>query len=363
MSEDGVLPPWRWPSGPGAALAYDLQRDLEEAVAELRSVFLDVNFWIDCRDAKFDADASEGKRHLYQALLAGVGEGRLFCPISSDILTELTKQDDQGFAATMAVIDELTLGVSLVPHRERMVIEAERFIGRFDAAMAATHRPIWTAFVFAFGYQDLWPPAPAARTENVLLTMTRGGWTMPPSRGVAPLRSAVTNAKEESEQAAARLNKGFEDHRELSATFASVLADEMGGAADLLADTLCSEYDRMAGIAGAAPSDRGVRNILTQMAAAGMLKPEGRRAFGSIVVPATLYAAFRTEKQRRVKPNDVFDFRHAAAALPHCNAFFTEGKLGRLMASGHVALTRSYPCRVASDPAAALRVLEELGVA
>lgn len=361
MAEDTFdLPPWEWPSGPGAARFYDLQCELERNLQERRRVFLDVNFWIDCRDAKFSADADANKKRVYEMLLRAVGEHRLICPISSDVLTELTKQDDEAFAATMAVVDELTLGVAMVPHRERLIIEVERFLGGFSGVLAAVHRPIWTAFVFAFGYQDLWPPGPVARTDELLLAMTNIGWAWPPSNGVSALRRAVTGAKEESERVAEMLNRGADANRGDAIGYAAILQDELAGAADLISGHLAAEYDRMAASADAPPGDERLRGTLTKLAALGMAKSEGRKAFGNIVVPATLHAAFRAEKGRRFKPNDVFDFRHAAAALPNCDAFFTEGKLSRLMASGHVGLTTSYPCRIAATPADALRTLQSM---
>ncbi len=362
-NDDCDLPAWEWPSGSGAALCYERQIELERKLRGRRRVFLDVNFWIDCREAKFSNDVAAEKRRLYDALRRGVAEHRIICPVSSDILTELTKQDDAAFVATMAVVDELTQGVAMVPHRERLIIEVERFLGGFAASMAAPHRPIWTAFVFAYGYQDLWPPAPVHRTEQLLLTMTDAGWYLPPSKGVPALRRAVTNAREESERAAERMNRGAEAHRNEAAGYDAILRNELIGAADLLSGHLSAEYDRMAVIAGVPPGDENLKTTVTQMAALGMHKPEGRRAFGNIVVPATLHAAFRAEKNRRVKPNDIFDFRHAAAALPNCDAFFTEGKLSRLLASGHVGLTKAYPCRVAASHSEAYEVLRALQVA
>jgi hypothetical protein len=363
MSEDGFdLPNWVWPDSAGARRAYALQCGLEQRLKGVPSVFLDVNFWIDCRDAFFDPASDIEKRELYALLLDAVRAGRLFCPMSSDVLSELTKQRDAEFGATMAVVDELTEGVAMVPHRERLVIEVERFLGGFSSALAAPHRPIWTSFVYAFGYTDILPPVPFRRTQSDLLAMVETGWRMPPSTHIPALRRAIKDAKAESERAAARLNRGADDHRAEVTSYAKVLSDELDGAADLISGHLMSEYDRMASEVGAPAGDETLRRNLTRMAALGMKNTEGQKAFGNIVVPATLHAAFRAEKNRRFTANDIFDFRHAAAALPNCQAFFTEGKLARLLASGHVALTTAYPCRVASTPTEAIAALRSLGV-
>lgn len=363
MSErDFDLSGWKWPDGAGAARAYALQCELEQRLHGRPSVFLDLNFWIDCRDARLDPGADRDKGRLYTALVRAVRDQQLVCPISSDVLTELTKQQDNDLAATMAVVDELTQGVALVPHRERLVIEVERFLGAFATPLAAPHRPIWTSFVYAFGYQDIWPPIPSKRAPEDLLAMVETGWSMRPSAHLPALRRAVTDAKAESERAAAKLNQGADDHRAEFTSYALVLAEELAAAADLLSGHLLSEYGRMASEAGASSGDEALRRNLTRLAALRMRDPKGRKAFGNIAVPATLIAAFRAEKNRRFKPNDVFDFRHAAAALPNCDAFFTEGKLSRLLASGHVALTKAYPCRVASTSTEALEMLRSLGI-
>lgn len=363
MTADAAsIPLWHWPEGPGANCAYELQLAMERRVQKVKSVFLDVNFWIDCRDAVADPTAASDKRALYAMLVRGVREERLACPISSDILTELTKQDDASLDATMVVVDELTRGLSLVNHQERAVIEVERLLGGFSPALAAPHRPIWTAFVFAFGYQDLAPPRTITPNAELLKRMTELAWRLPPSKGVAALRLSITGAKEESERSATRLNQGAEAYRHEAPDFATVLRHELAGAADLLSATLASEYDRMAALAGAPAGDEQLRMTLIQMAALGMANPEGRRAFGNMVVPATLHAAIRAEPGRRFKPNDIYDIRHATAALPNCDAFFTEGKLARLMASGHVGLAHSYPCAIASTRDEAIDVLQGFGI-
>ena len=70
-----------------------------------------------------------------------------------------------------------------------------------------------------------------------------------------------------------------------------------------------------------------------RMIAQALQKEEHRRSFGSLYVPAMVHAAVRSEAKRKIKPNDIFDFRHAAAALPHCRAFFTDGPLKKLITS------------------------------
>lgn len=73
-----------------------------------------------------------------------------------------------------------------------------------------------------------------------------------------------------------------------------------------------------------------------------------------------LHAAVRSRAGRKLSANDIFDFRHAAAALPHCRAFSTDGPLRSLITSGHVKLDALYDCKVVSTPAEGVAILKEL---
>ncbi|EAB6718436.1 hypothetical protein DUP91_29430, partial [Salmonella enterica subsp. enterica] len=61
---------------------------------------------------------------------------------------------------------------------------------------------------------------------------------------------------------------------------------------------------------------------------------------------ASLHASLRWNKQQKLKGNDLWDFRHATAALAYCDAFFTEKPLKNMVTQSHVALDKLYDCRV-----------------
>jgi hypothetical protein len=64
--------------------------------------------------------------------------------------------------------------------------------------------------------------------------------------------------------------------------------------------------------------------------------------------------------RRRHQVNDLMDHQHATAALPYCNAFFTEHDLRDTLTRGPFHLDRAYGCDVISDPDDALIYLEEI---
>lgn len=63
-------------------------------------------------------------------------------------------------------------------------------------------------------------------------------------------------------------------------------------------------------------------------------------------IHASLHAAVRWDKKRRLEGNDLYDFHHAAAALAYCNVFLTEKPLHDMLKYNHIALDKLYGCAV-----------------
>lgn len=74
-------------------------------------------------------------------------------------------------------------------------------------------------------------------------------------------------------------------------------------------------------------------------------------------VLASIHAAVRAAKGRKFKPNDLFDFDHAAAALGYCNAFFTDDKLAKLLTRAPLEFDQRFDCPVVADSASAVEML------
>jgi hypothetical protein len=85
-----------------------------------------------------------------------------------------------------------------------------------------------------------------------------------------------------------------------------------------------------------------------------------KRVLPSLHIPASLHAAVRWNKKQRLKANDFLDFRHAAAALGYCDAFFTERSLRSLVTASHIALDQMYGCRVVASSGDAVACLRQL---
>ena len=82
--------------------------------------------------------------------------------------------------------------------------------------------------------------------------------------------------------------------------------------------------------------------------------------FPSIRIPAMIHAAIRWDRNRKYKPTDFHDFRHAETALPYFDAFLTENSLCHLLMRHDLGLDRLYNCMVISDPEIAVEKVNEL---
>jgi hypothetical protein len=82
--------------------------------------------------------------------------------------------------------------------------------------------------------------------------------------------------------------------------------------------------------------------------------------FPSIIIGAGLHASVRQDIQRKFKANDMSDFRHAQAALPYFDYFFTENSLRDLNTRNNIRFDKKYNCVVESNPNQAMVYVNQI---
>lgn len=342
---------WPWGSGAAAKRALELQLALTLEIENRIPVFLDTRFWVWAREAYFDDEVDEKRVSLLAALRVAIESGRAFFPVTADLIEEFSKQAPKYFAQTMLLVDQLSLGIALVPASERKALEIERLLGQARPDHPPLPRPVWTKAVFAFGYEDLRPPGVEV-DDSLLVELTERAWRAKPSEVASTYPSDAFDAKAESERLAAFLKEQERLHAHEIDAHETALRYEIEGATSMIKGIAAREFRRLAFADGEMTlardleaSQRFGRNM-AQMLALALRRRENRTNFPSLYIPAALHAASRSHKGRKIKPNDLFDFRHAAAALPYCGAFFTEKSLRDLITSGHMRLDELYGCKV-----------------
>jgi hypothetical protein len=100
---------------------------LGESLSTRRAIYLDVKYWIILRAAAEDLDNTSAVE-LLTLLRAGVAAGILFCPIEASVFIEMMKQNLSSRLKTAVLINELSLGGSLVSQETRIGTEIAHFL-------------------------------------------------------------------------------------------------------------------------------------------------------------------------------------------------------------------------------------------
>lgn len=337
---------------------------LAHSVARRRRVYLDTCFWIRLRDAEMRRATSVADTQLLEALRSRVAGGSHVCPISAATFVELHKQSDNATRGAMAaLIDELSSGVALQMEQTRMSTELARLLYlRNGRAVEDRATLAWAPISIVLGEQH---PVSKAFPPDVQLAVQKSFFDLMsriPLRAVTRALGQVPRDAEQSIRAAADLHKANVQHAGEHATFESLRTAELDGALELLVDDAALVMDHIASGAARRPEAPPASTRVPAQFVVGILRALSRTAefaseCPSTYVSATCYAAVRWDKHRVFRANDFMDFHHASAALPYCDAFFTETPLRVLLRQRHTRLSALFPCAVIDDAVEALEWL------
>lgn len=149
-------------------------------------------------------------------------------------------------------------------------------------------------------------------------------------------------------------------------SFPQTYALEFQGVIDVFAGTAFDILREMiAEATGMAPelnsTERSIleQQLRTVLAAAGK-RDTVKNSLRTLHISACLHASVRWDKKQQLTANDFYDFRHAAAALGYCDAFFTERPLRAKITANHTALDTRYGCWVIADVGDAVEYLQQI---
>ncbi|WP_395710307.1 hypothetical protein [Reyranella sp.] len=333
------------------------QIELGRSLLGRRKIYLDACFWIVLRDVELGRRTGTVERKLLHFLRRGVFAGKLICPISVSMFSELMKQPYTSTRrrATAQLIDELSLGVSMVDSRLLLSTEIKLFLQNMKAedALHTMQELIWTKVAHILGVQYSLIPSAVLGGEPPK-DMFDYVW----QHSLVALVDAVGDAKmphNDYSRLSNETNAQNRQYRDELKSFKITYDIELRGLIELVgaiaADVLVHFASREVGeIPVPIPQQRAesvnaCKNILYY----SMKKAEYRSALRTLHVQASLYAAMRWDKERKFKPNDFYDFEHATAALTYCDAFLTESPLHILVTRPQIDLEQVNGCRVISD--------------
>ena len=307
---------------------------------------------------------------LLSLLREGASKGRVFCPISDSTFRELPKKADvKSREVTADLIDELSLGVTLIPYDLRAGTELAHFLHSSVTPndVLPLDQLVWSklSYVMGFVHPSGTPFDPAAE-----LTMQKmffdHMWTLSMREMVDRIGDRALPNPERFDALAERLNELNTEHAGELHSFAQAYENEVHGILDIFIEVAIDIVSQMVqakhgGGHLLSPEQRKEEGRqLHSLLFAAFKKGRAKDALPSLHIPASLHAAIRWNRQQRLKANDFLDFKHATAALGYCDAFFTERPLRALVSASHIALDRRYGCDVVASPEEAVTYLRTI---
>lgn len=340
------------------------QITLARSIAGRKKVYLDLNFWIFARDAALGVSGNAAASELLGLLRRGVAEKLLICPVSDSVFFELMKQknrEDRRVATTL-LIDELSLGVSLISPDLRIGTEIMRFMYKFERPEVDIY-PIqelaWTKVGYVLGH--LYPFVPELNA-TLMLELQRGIidrlWYTP----LTDMIQMIGNLPDRNgpyDALSRKINRRRDIHANEIRSFERAYEIESAGVLDSISHIIANVIAGMAERSGGT-SWQKTENMCKNLLIRALKKPDLRKALPTLHIEASLHAAVRMDKPRRFKANDFHDFRHASAALGYYDYFFTEEPLRELVSRKQLDLQAVNKCCVTSNIQKATKALQEL---
>jgi len=347
------------------------QLALAEAIRGRKKLYLDLCYWLRLRDVASGKLTDPNWRTLLQKLQRGVADGILLCPIAESTFMELTKQSDATTrAATARMIDELSLGVALLPLDQRVATEIARFmhIGS-DTDLHPLSALVWSKVSYVLGVVH---PVLAGIDENAERDIQKLFFNQLWHVSLADMVETIGDGSPDDgpvfENLARTLNQQNAIHAEELKSFEGTYKIETQGVASLCAPIMAEVIADMANKAGhPAPSPGSARwneslKKYEGFLRAVMVKPQAQLALRTMHIKVCFHAHVRWNKKRQFEANDFYDINHAAAALGYCDAFFTERSLADFARRSNTRLTDINGCRVTHRIEEAIQIAGELAV-
>lgn len=348
----------------------ELRVSLGYRLESRQKVYLDTKYWVMFRDVRMGRSQGQDVARLVEALSNAVSEGHVVCPITESTFIEVFKQsDERSLRATVALIDELSMGVALLSRFERDYMELLYLWLKHNAPSDSYYPPevyAWTklAYVLGFTYPTETPFSPEdERTMQKAFLDHMWALTLTDMLGVMGIQGGRDVPR--FDDVSLMLNEGKFTHAEENISFKKMFMSEIAGGIDMMESAIYDLYERHCREHGldtdretpaAKEFCRQMRNVIYH----GFRLNRFTTELPSLRIMAGLHAAIRWDKRRKYKANDQHDLLHAEAALPYHDLFLTERSLKSLVSGRNLEFPKLYTCRVEASPAEALGAFQEM---
>lgn len=339
---------------------------LGREVCAKRKVYLDTKFWILLREVLLQRNTQPELAELYSTLCDGVRAGALICPVSATTFFEIYKQrDPQTRRATVALVDELSLGVTLADHFERARTELSYLLHtlREHSDLHELDRLVWNKVSFVLGVSHpTGTPFSEEEESAIQKALFDHMWSLPMATLEAQLGGKQFRSMD-YDDLAEKLNAKNAAHADECRSFEQLYRNEfMGGiefSTPVVACVMERWYSKVTGQQEHFDPSLAKRaeNMLLSILSEAIKKNDFRRTLRTAHIGAMCHASLRWDKKRKLDGNWLHDFHHAEAAVGYCDLFLTEKPLAALLKQKHLKLDEVFPCEIISSPAEAVRAI------
>ena len=340
-----------------------LAKDLENRDA----IYLDIKYWIILCEAILGRSKSDQDNKLLKIIIDLVENGKIFCPISEASFVELMKQEDMSTRrATAEIIDKLSLGVTLIPFEQRVGTEiAHFFYSRIDPSSTYPLKLlVWSKLSYVLGVVH---PSNTVFDRDTELLLQKSFfdhmWNISLHEMIDIIGDNPMPSHDNFDALASNLNINIAEHADELCSYENTYLKEISGTVELFSGVALDILVEMAhrhGCEGEVGPD--AENVISNLLREAYRKGKINTLVPTLDIYANLHASVRWNKRRQIKPNDIFDFYHASAALGYCQAFFTERSLCSLLTAMKISLAQRHNCNVyykVSDAIAHLTTLKD----
>jgi len=358
-------------NNPGESVEKYVKRkrvELSHEISLSKKIYLDLKFWILLRDARIKENVDDNILKLLYLIENLVKQCRVICPISNDIFTEMLKQADlKTLKATAQIIDEFSRGVTILSLPERLDFELFHFIrSKIKQQVYAPDEMVWTKIAYVMGFvtptSKVFSPDMNCAIQKAFIDQM---WFIPLTDILDFLCEKAISWKPAFIDICEQLNEAKFAHINDNNSFKQLFLSELGGILDLFKPKFQSLmvhlYESEIGrnvTADEITSDNAGQmfaNLIYHAFRLNKITSE----FPSFHVMTKMHSAMRWDKNRIIKPNDIYDIHHAIDAIPYYDYFLTEHSLRHLVSNKNLGFD-VFHCKTISDIDNAIRELSQI---
>lgn len=334
------------------------KRILQKSISNRKKIYLDLKYWIKCREIKTGVSTNIKEKQIYNLLKKLVETDKIICPITDAVFLEVLKQKNMTLRnETSMLLSELSKSVIIETFLQRVEHEISNVFSMLNYPQDISFNKdldVWAKAWCIMGdnipFNSLFKPEEMLKIQKDFIDYA---WEIDIKKVIESLPANTDIDEDNPEYSIEKINEEILQHADDITNFYRAYEIEFLGIISLYKDLFKNliNGNLKSAIHPSKKEDK-----------AGITHKIKKRAynFPCLHIEAMCHAVLRLNKQRKLEDNDLFDFQHAAVALPYCDAFFTEKGLSDILKNGNTKLNEIYDCKVLCSEDDIVKYLETL---